>query len=216
MREDDHRFPPRLTARAPAAIAAAAAAALVLAACGSSSTTSATGSASTTKSTASRTGGPGGGRFSALRECLKKQGIELPQRTPGKTGGGAPPQGGAVPFGGGSGGPRFQLPKGVTRSQFEAAMNKCGGGRGFGGGSAASLRSPTFTKALAKFAECMRQNGVPVPKPNTSGKGPIFSTKGLDTKSAKFREAQKKCASLLNVARPGAGATPPPGGAPAG
>lgn len=183
-----------------AALALALLAAILLAACGSSSKGS-----STASSTASSAAAPRAGRFTALRECLKKEGITLPQRVPGKPG--SPPAGGAVPFGGGFRGGQ-QLPKGVTRAQFEAALKKCGGGSGgrFGGGG--RLRSTTFKKALEKFAVCMRQNGVDVPTPNTSGSGPVFSTKGLDTSSAKFRAAQQKCSSLLNVGRPGGQGAP--------
>jgi len=58
----------------------------------------------------------------------------------------------------------------------------------------------------------MRENGVNVPPPNTSGKGPIFSVKGLNTASAQFKAAESKCSVQLQGARPGGG---PPGG-PAG
>ncbi len=206
----------RSSTRLAATATLAAFAAVLLAACGSSSTTPSAKSAATTTPGAGAPGtaGAGGGRFQALRECLKQQGITLPQRIPGQGGQGAPPAGGALPFSGGGQGTTPPLPKGVTRGQYEAALKKCGGGR-FRGGGVARLRNPTFTKALGKFAECMRQNGVAVPAPNTSGKGPIFSTKGLDTKSATFRAVEQKCASLLNFARPG-GQGAPPGGMPAG
>ena len=61
--------------------------------------------------------------------------------------------------------------------------------------------------ALAKFATCLNQNGVKVPAPNTSGKGPVFDTKGIDTSSAQFKAAEKKCQSDLSGAfhRPGPG-----------
>ena len=58
----------------------------------------------------------------------------------------------------------------------------------------------------------MRENGVNVPTPNISGNGPVFSTKGLDTSSAKFRAAEQKCSSLLRIARPGAQGAPPAAG----
>lgn len=193
---------------------------------GSSSNTAATAAASTTGSAggastgATSTGGsstqgtaPGAGRrrFGAIRECLQKNGVTLPQRTPGS---GAPGGG----FQGAGGGPT--LPKGVTRSQFEAAMKKCGGGNfgaRVGRNGRAGLNSPVFQAALTKYAECLRQNGIDIPAPNTSGKGPIFNTKGIDTSSAKFRSATMKCRANLNGAfrRPqgangAAGTTPPP------
>jgi hypothetical protein len=55
----------------------------------------------------------------------------------------------------------------------------------------------------------MRENGVNLPAPNTSGNGPVFNTKGLNTKSATFTAASKKCSSLLQLGgAPGGG---PPG-----
>jgi len=191
-------------------------ASLALAACGgssksSSSSTNASASAATT-STSPNAAGPRGGRFTAIRTCLQKDGITLPQRTPGRR-----PPGGAGGFlGGGIG---AQLPKGMTRPQYEAALKKCGIAI-FGRGSRA-FNSPARIQALTKFAACMRTNGVSLPAPNASGKGPIFNTKGIDTASAQFRAAQTKCSGELRGAFGGArpGAAPPAGpggGAPSG
>ncbi|HTA97505.1 MAG TPA: hypothetical protein VK730_07665 [Solirubrobacteraceae bacterium] len=202
---------------------------LGLAACGSSSssTTSSsanaasTGAASGTSSTGSTSttpGAPGGGRgsarFTALRECLQKNGIALPKRTPGSR-----PGGGFVPGAGAGGGP--QLPSGVTRAQYEAALKKCGGGSGhfFRNGATQRLNNPVFKAALAKYGDCLRENGIKLPAPNTSGNGPIFDTKGIDTDSSQFKAASAKCRSALTSAfrrpagAPGAAGAPPAGGA---
>jgi hypothetical protein len=220
---------PHMTSRPRRTFAAAAAllavlASLALAACGgststASTTTATTAGASTSASTTPATGtsststtptkaakaGAGASRFTALRECLQKNGITLPKRKPGQ----AP--------GGGSGGGGFlggaaKLPAGVTRAQYEAAVKKCGGLPSFprGGfrGPRIKFNSPAIKAALAKFAACLRANGVNVPEANTSGKGPIFNTKGLNTSSATFRAAETKCRSDLVGAfraRPGAG-----------
>jgi hypothetical protein len=116
-----------------------------------------------------------------------------------------------------------QLPKGVTAAQYQTAIKKCGGlprGGRFGGG-ANRLKSGAFKGALVKFAACLRANGVNLPAPNTSGKGPIFNTRGVNVASPKFKAAQLKCASVLRNslrASPGAGpggaqgAPPTPGG----
>jgi hypothetical protein len=190
----------RLAARAAVLLTAT-----LLAACGSSSTSSNASSKTTGGAAAKRTGGAPTGRFTALRECLAKQGVVLPGRVPGKAGQGPPPPGNAAPFGG-----QRRPPEGVSRSKLEAAMKKCASIRRAPGGLTGRLRSPAYSKALAKFATCMRRNGVAVPTPDTSGDGPVFSTKGLDTSSAKFRAAQQKCASLLSVARPGVQGAPAP------
>jgi hypothetical protein len=168
---------------------------LLLAACGSSgssTTTSANAAASTGSNAGSGAGpsgpsgltGPRSGRFSALRECLQKNGVTLPKRTPGQR-----------PLGGFLGGPAG-LPNGVTRGQMEAALKKCGGA--FGGGLR-RFGNPRYRQALVTFAACMRENGVDVPEPNTSGNGPVFSTKGLETNSIKFRTAERKCRRALRA-----------------
>jgi hypothetical protein len=200
---------------------------LVLAACGGSSkssstaanaaattpatsSTSSTGSGSSTGSSVPGKGpaGPNSGRFAALRECLQKSGITLPKRTPGQR-----RSGGAGGFlGGGGAGP--QLPKGVTRAQYEAALKKCGG-NAFAGGAGRRFNSPVFKAALAKFATCMRENGVSIPTPNTSGSGPIFNTKGINTASSQFKAAESKCSNDLRGGfRGGARGGGAPGGAP--
>jgi hypothetical protein len=182
---------------------------LALAACGGSSTSTSTNASASATGTGASGAGQRGGRFKALRECLQKNGIALPQRTPGQG-----PRGGGGLLGGG-GGP--QLPKGVTRAEFEAAVKKCGGlggARGLGGQS--RFNSPAFKQALAQFASCMRDNGVNVPEPNTSGSGPIFNTKGLNTGSAQFKTAEGKCRSKLPGAFGRRAARTPGAGGPAG
>ncbi len=189
-------------------------ASLALAACGGSSstttttTTSASSSASSTTSTTGKAPGAGAGRFSALRECLQKNGVTLPKFTPGKR-----PSPGSGGFPGRGGAPA--LPKGMTKAQYEAVLKKCGGdvnGGAFFGGRGGRFNSPAVKQALAKFATCMRENGVNVPAPNTSGKGPIFNSKSLNTKSPAFAAAEAKCRSDLQGAfrvRPGGAGAPP-------
>jgi hypothetical protein len=166
----------------------------------STSTTSTGGASTGTSSNPGSTAGAGQGRFEAVRECLQKNGVTLPKSTPGS----GPPTGGAFP-GGGAGQPA--LPKGVTRAQFQAAVAKCNGNFGArfghaGGPGARGVTSPVFRAALAKYATCLRQHGIDIPAPNTSGKGPIFSTKGIDTASTKFKAAAIQCrASLLSAFR---------------
>jgi hypothetical protein len=223
---------PHMTSRPRPSFAAAAAllavlASLVLAACGGSTSTTATTTATTagattsasttpstgtsgsstttptTTTTKAATPGAGPSRFTALRECLQKNGITLPKRKAGQT-----PGSGAGGFLGGA----PKLPAGVSRTQYQAAVKKCGGlprfPRGGFRGPRIKFNSPTVRAALAKFAACLRANGVNVPEANTSGKGPIFNTKGLNTNSAAFRAAETKCRSDLVGAfraRPGAG-----------
>ncbi|HEU0249819.1 MAG TPA: hypothetical protein VFR48_03750 [Solirubrobacteraceae bacterium] len=196
-------------------LAVSALAALGLTACGGSGTSSTAtqaNAASTGTANGSGAGATGGTtgprgatgarpRFTAVRECLQKQGVQLPTRPNGARGG----------FLGGA-----NLPKGVTRAQLQSAISKCLGGRGFpaggpGGARFSRARSPRFRQALSLFAACMRKNGVNVPQPNTSGSGPVFSTKGLNTASPQFKAATAKCRPALTGAlgvrhaRPGVG-----------
>jgi len=185
---------------------------LGLAACGGSSSKTTTAASAASVGGASGASGPygatgGRARFGALRECLKKNGINLPERTPGQ-----PRPGGATGgfFGGGAG---AKLPKGVTPAEMQAALRKCG--RGFGAGLR-GVNTPAFKAAFTKFVACMHENGITLPAPNTSGNGPVFNSKGLDTSSAKFMAAEAKCrADLPGPPRAGgpsgAGAGPPPG-----
>jgi len=184
----------------PAAIMATGAV-LALAACGGSSgSPSATtkNASASTQSSASRAS-----RYTALRECLQKQGVKLPSRRPGS----AQPGGGGLPFGGGG---DFKPPEGASQTKFREALKKCGAGNFAGGrrrfGAAANKA------ALTKFAQCMKENGVKLPAPNTTGKGPVFDTKGIDTTSAAFKAAETKCRTDLRGAFGGGGGPPPSSG----
>ncbi len=174
-------------------------------------TTPAGGATTPAGGSASPAGGPGAARFTAARECLQKNGITLPRR----------------PVGGhpGEGLSGLKLPKGMTHAQYLEVLKKCVGSFGGGGGGRAAshgrraFNSPSFRKALVSFTACLRQNGINVPAPNTTGKGPIFETKGIDTSSPQFKQAEAKCRGVLLAAlRPkaGAGAGAAGGGAPAG
>jgi hypothetical protein len=177
---------------------------LLLAACGGGSSSKSSSNASTTRKAANGTGGQFGARGAALRTCLQKNGVTLPERKAGQRGS-TPGAGGPLGIGGADGAPK--LPQGVNRAQLQAALKRCGGGKfGQGGKGFAAGGAQRF----AKFAACMRKNGVKLPQPNTSGKGPIFNTKGIDTKSASFKAADAKCVREL---APAGGAQPGAAGA---
>jgi hypothetical protein len=46
----------------------------------------------------------------------------------------------------------------------------------------------------------MRRNGIDLPRPNTTGRGPIFTTKGLDVHSSRFSAATVTCRPTLSAA----------------
>jgi hypothetical protein len=152
--------------------------------------TSSTGSS--TGATGATPGQPNAGRYTAVRECLSKKGITLPHRTAGAAG----PQGGGI-----------KLPNGMTHAQLTEALKNCNvkyAGGHFGRLSH-NVESSRFRHVLAGFAACLRQNGVNVGEPNTSGNGPVFNTKGINTGSPQFRAASVKCRHALFPAPPTAG-----------
>ena len=197
----------RATGRSAATVAPALILSVVLlAACGSSS--SPTTAASTAAANAAKQNAPGAG-FTAFRECLQRNGVKLPNQSSAKKGAPSTPGAGLA---GGDAGP--QLPAGVSRATYEAAIKKCGGVPE--GASRPAHAEPRLVTALASFAACMRRNGVNVPAPNTSGKGPVFNSSGLNPTSPKFTAARTKCQPLLRAgfkALPGTpGTAPPPAG----
>jgi hypothetical protein len=164
----------------------------LLAACGSSSSSS---SSSTTSTAAAASGGQSSASRTALRKCLAQHGVKLPnrprtggsgQRPPGGYGG---PRAGGGFFGRGNGGPS-------ANPKLAAALKACGAGNFLRNGARFRLSSA----ALQKYVTCVRSHGYNLPKPNTSGKGPVFPASIRTNK--KFLAASKVCQSLLVPQRP--------------
>lgn len=206
------RFKLKYIRRATLAAFAAACAIGLLAACGSSGSSTATNASASASGTTSTSTTPSASgfreRIAKLRKCLQENGVTLPQGKPGTPGQGLR---------------AFQLPKGMTRTQYDAVLKKCGGGLGglggrFAGGRRGKLRnSPQFKAALAKFSTCMSENGIKLPQANASGNGPIFNTKGVNTTTPQFKAALAKCRPALSKVLPvvpGAGAGAEPGAPP--
>jgi hypothetical protein len=167
------------------AVASLALASLALTACGGSSgtTSSGTTSSGTTSSSAAGTSSTATSSTSSqperLRACLKKLGIEAPSSVSTISDLVAHP------------------PKGVTRAKLIAAVQSCGG---IGAGLAnvkPHASATAYRQAFVSLVNCMREQGVNLPAPNTTGKGPVIDLKGIDTTSAKYRAASQKCAPIL-------------------
>lgn len=128
----------------------------------------------------------------ALAACLRKNGIPIGERK-----------------------------SGASQAQLQAALKQCGLGSvhlpSAKGGRTPLLGSihvpvaphpPAITpinsaqarQAASAFAACMRENGVNLPAPSSSGQAPLIDTKGIDTHSAQFRAAESKCLGRLHVA----------------
>src|SRR5438105_12349741 len=160
---------------------ALALAVLLLAGCGGSSRRTISIPSTTPNSSTAQSPGALSGRVAALRACLQRNGIEPPKAQSGS-----------------------QLPPGVSRERYEAVLRRCGASSS--GSSSAAALTPALKQALASFAQCMRAHGVNHPEPNTSGNGPIFETRGLDTTSPAYKAARAACISNLTGAVVG---TPP-------
>ncbi|MFI5004839.1 MAG: hypothetical protein ACHQE6_07490 [Solirubrobacterales bacterium] len=156
----------------------------------SGTTPSGTSSSGTSSTGTTPAGQPNEVRYNEVRECLSKKGITLPQRTHGAAGLLA-------------GGANIKVPKGMSHAQLAEALRTCnvkyaGSHLPRSGSTPPGRPLPErFHHVLARFAACLRQNGVDVGEPNTSGKGPIFNTKGVNTGSPQFRAAAAKCRTTL-------------------
>jgi hypothetical protein len=165
-----------------------------------------TTSAGSTSTSAPNTGTPATAQ-SKLRACLQKNGVNLP-----------PPTSGAATTHGSSGVPTATLQAALKKCYTRPIVPFAGPKRR---PASPAIQNPAFKAALGQFATCLRQKGLNVPAPNTSGNGPILSTKGINTRSPQFASATKACRSVLVGAfrklRPGAEAaharsTPPAAG----
>lgn len=198
--------------------------AVVVSACGSSSGSSS--SSSSASAASGGTGGSGSAQFAKYQACLKSHGVTLPAfhhrtngsssgsssgsaTTPSGGSGGPPAGGGGGFFGGGGGGGRGTNP--AQSAKFKAASQACakdlpagartgrfGQGRTDGHFDAATLQ---------KFSACVKQHGYTLPKPNTSGSGPVFP-RSIE-KNATFEKAAKACQSDLRPSAPSAAGSPP-------
>jgi hypothetical protein len=171
--------------------------------CGSSSSG---GSSGTTTTAAAN-------RRDQIAECMRKQGVNFPNRPRGASGPTGPrgPGGGGGGFlfggGGNGGGPgRFQ-----NDPKFQAAAKKCGlsfnRAAGQRGGFA---NNPQFRTSINKFVACVRKNGYDLPAANFSGNGPVFDASKVNRNDPKFVKAAQKCQSLLSFGRGATGPGGPP------
>lgn len=200
--------------------------ALTVAACGSSSTPKPAAKASA--GTATTTTTAGGVRSAAFTTCLKQHGVALPGRRGGFRngrgglfGGGGAPGAGTPPYGTGAaprtgqggynGGGFFRRDPKLGQALQACAKDLPAGFRGrFGPGAARGPRRSRFSAAtLNSFVACVKRHGYTLPKPNTSGTGPVFPTSIQSNK--RFLAAAKSCTGIL---RPESGpdGQPPAGG----
>ncbi|WCB92936.1 hypothetical protein DSM104299_01636 [Baekduia alba] len=205
----------------PLSALAVAGASLALVACGSSDSSS----SSTTGDGSASAGQQGGTRdadFQKFQQCLKDNGVTLPDRrngqgglpsassaTPPTTTDGTPPQGGFPGGGGGAPGGAANNPK------FQKAMQACakyrpqgagpgagpGGGRGGYGGGGNGTRPRMDIKAYTPYLTCLEDRGLDVRV--ADGFNALRNLKQTDPQ---VQAAFKACQSKLPQ-RPRAGGT---------
>jgi hypothetical protein len=150
-------------------------------------------SANGTKPTASSTAGTGSSNrdpakdqeaFLKFAQCMRDHGIPMPD-----------PQ-----FDGGGVG--FSIPEGTDKSKVDAAQAECK--QNLPNGGEPEKLSAEDQEKMRKFAQCMRENGVPkFPDPSEDGGMMINGDEiGVDPQSEAFKNAEKAC-EQYSLAPPG-------------
>lgn len=126
-----------------------------------------------------------------LQECLREQGLDLPEGGPG--GGGA-----------GDGGQPD-----IDRDELQEAMEACAEFRDEAFGDITEEDRQEMQDAFAKFAQCMRDEGIDVPEIQPGGGGPPGGGNQLDMDDPDVQTAIEQCQDELPQGGPGG-----PGGGP--
>jgi hypothetical protein len=114
-----------------------------------------------------------------LERCLRENGVDPPERQAGR-----------------------RTVVRVDATKMRAAMQKCRKYREAAFGTVTPEQREEFRDAAAKFAACMRQNGVDVPDPQIAGgdeaqAAPRAGATRVDRESPKTQAAMKKCEDKL-------------------
>lgn len=170
---------------------------VLLAGCGSSGGSES--SSEETTASSEQAGGPGG--FAEIseetRSCLKEKRAELPESSQGGPPAGGPPEGTPPEGGPPAGGPPQDFGKGGAK--MKKAFEECGVELPQGKPEGPPMNSGAFRKSIKGYVACMGENGVELPEPDLSGKGPVFKESEVDREDPKFKAANEKCQSRLGV-----------------
>jgi hypothetical protein len=151
----------------------------LLAACGN-------GAAANVSSTTSSNMSADALKFS---QCMRDHGINIPD--PQSNGNG----GFGVRIQGGSGAGQFN----PDDPKFKAAQDACKKYLPNGGQLSPEQQAQAQQNAL-KFARCMRDHGINVPDPQTSGGGiKLEGPNGVNPDDPKFQQAQQACQKYLSI-----------------
>lgn len=114
-------------------------------------------------------------------QCMRDQGLDFPDPQPGS----------------GGGGPAFQRPSGdIDQEAFRKGAEACQQYLGNARGQLADPDDPAIQDAQLEFAECMRDEGVDVPDPQ-SGQGPGGGGAQIDMDDPAVAAALDKCGSII-------------------
>ena len=114
----------------------------------------------------------------AFARCMREQGIDMPDPQIGGNGGVA------IAIGG----------EGIDAEKLQEAQEACSEHAPGGFGPGATL-SPEQLDEMVEFAECMREHGVDMPDPTTSGGAVMIriGEGGIDPNDPDFQQAQEAC-----------------------
>ncbi|MGZ5325084.1 MAG: hypothetical protein ACXWEL_00440 [Solirubrobacterales bacterium] len=158
--------------------------AVALAGCGGSSG----GSNADTRTSTTASGGPGGFQLTDdQRSCIEDKGVTVPQGAGQPPSGGSPPQ--APPSGRPPGGQDFQ--------KLQQALQDCGVNLPNPPQGGGNFDPSAMRKQISAYVACVRKNGFDMPKPDTSGNGPVFDSSQVNQNDPKFKAASAKCQNLL-------------------
>jgi hypothetical protein len=180
--------PPRAIARLSGAVALVVLAALLVAGCGGGSDASGVavaddggggGSTTSTTSTSEVSADPEEARLQ-FAQCMRDQGLDFPDPQPSS-----------------GGGVMFQRPSGeIDQEAFRKGAEACQEFLGDARGQLADPDDPAIQDAQLEFAECMRDEGVDVPDPQ-SGQGPGGGGAQIDMDDPAVAAALDKCGSII-------------------
>jgi len=142
----------------------------------------------------------------AFSKCMREHGVDIHVGTTaagGSSGGSTVEIGGSSDLGGAADAPQTGT-KAFDPKTVEAADEACKGLLPAGGmGDPNASMDPAVLDAMLAFAQCMRDNGVDFPDPQSNGVGiqaiPIGGSGGIDPASKTFQAAEKACSSKLPV-----------------
>lgn len=127
-----------------------------------------------------------------LQECLREQGIDLPEGGPAAGGGGGNGQ-----------------PPDIDREELQQAMEACDEFRDEAFGDITEEDRQEMQDAFAKFAQCMRDEGIDLPDIEPGGGGPPGGGGNqLDMDDPDVQAAIEQCQDELPQGGPGGGPGP--------